>query len=201
MPQCYTMTGEPAEPRIRRRHATPFASKTFLGHGRGGRGRGGGGGSHALRVRQAPFGLSPGRGREAQLKRQAPTHRVHKGKHKGKTTAPGIKASPPAHRPSSGFWGVHLNEAPTVRRRQAVPVCGSMAPHGAHQEPKLPDSSTGRLPARTRPRGVFNHFRGCRAPPRPLLVDPNPRGRRVGWSATGVPGGGGGGYPSIHTSK
>ena len=50
-------------------------------------------------------------------------------------------------------------------------------------------ASQGRLLARTRPRRVFNHFRGSRAPP--PFVDPIPRGRRVGRSATGVPRGGG----------
>ena len=52
----------------------------------------------------------------------------------------------------------------------------------------------GRLPARTRPRGVFHRFRGSRrgggGSPTPF-VDPKPGGRRVRRSATGVPGGGG----------
>ena len=59
----------------------------------------------------------------------------------------------------------------------------------------------GLLPARLRPRGVFNRFMGCRGEggsPTPLqrggtppLGDPNLGGRRVGQSAGGLPRGGG----------
>ena len=51
------------------------------------------------------------------------------------------------------------------------------------------------------PRGV-RPFWGCRGGGG-ALVDPNLGGRRVGRSATGLPGGGGGvgGYPNIHPSK
>ena len=57
----------------------------------------------------------------------------------------------------------------------------------------------GLLPARVRPQGVFNCFRGCRAPP---FVDPVLGGRHVRRSAAGLPRGGGGvsGDPNIPQS-